>query len=403
LGLSEPSDRNPLLKVRLCVPQRTLAAAEAAVVAAAEAFLPREIKIEVRAFRPPPVLADHALVITELALDKQRHVNGVGCSTTAADAASIAIIETAERASLFQWQPTDVSTQSEASTRAPMLAAGREIGTPLFPDTWPFPRYHRELALRCVTGTDLVSRQPCLVPVALVASVPPPERLRDVTTNGVAAGTNVDEATTRALFEALERDAIMFHWRNKLPFTNGKACATEPGGWVERIATATGPTGVTATVVLLYEPSSRHYGLGSAVGEAALIRARAEARQLAFRSALWPRSRIKHPSRADDHYLLYDGTPRFQRLLQMFRPDQERPDQERNVASRQPLSLEDAIGAVAEAGRQVVRASLRVDERIAIIRVLVTDTYALEGAPATARTPSRAPIEAATYEPHPFG
>jgi ribosomal protein S12 methylthiotransferase accessory factor len=85
---------------------------------------------------------------------------------------------------------------------------------------FPFARFDPEQPIHWVRGFWLDDRSPVWVP-ALPSffnfQVGPLEYFCQVSSNGLAAGASVEDAALRALFELIERDAMMLTWMCRLP------------------------------------------------------------------------------------------------------------------------------------------------------------------------------------------
>jgi ribosomal protein S12 methylthiotransferase accessory factor len=85
---------------------------------------------------------------------------------------------------------------------------------------FPYARFDPGQPIHWTRGFWLDDRKPVWVP-ALPAffnfQVAPQELFCQVSSNGLAAGASVEDATLRALFELIERDAMMLTWMCRLP------------------------------------------------------------------------------------------------------------------------------------------------------------------------------------------
>lgn len=78
----------------------------------------------------------------------------------------------------------------------------------------------RDDVLAWTEGTDLATGAPRWVPTQLVRlGSPPPDEPHGAvsTSSGLAAGRDLDRATTGAVWELVERDAVMCTWRTRTP------------------------------------------------------------------------------------------------------------------------------------------------------------------------------------------
>ncbi len=87
----------------------------------------------------------------------------------------------------------------------------------------PYPQWTPEVQTSWIEGVELPSGEPVDLPAALVYLVSPTPRREDhvtaITSNGLAAGANLNDAILGGLYEMVERDALMITWLNKLPAT----------------------------------------------------------------------------------------------------------------------------------------------------------------------------------------
>jgi ribosomal protein S12 methylthiotransferase accessory factor len=90
---------------------------------------------------------------------------------------------------------------------------------------FPYRRFDADRGIRWEEGRWLDDGSPVLVPSGLVR-LDERDRLCQATSNGLAAGRSIGQATTNALLELVERDAIMAHWLGGRP---GRPLAGEPG------------------------------------------------------------------------------------------------------------------------------------------------------------------------------
>jgi ribosomal protein S12 methylthiotransferase accessory factor len=126
---------------------------------------------------------------------------------------------------------------AEAPPAAPIRASLRALEAALDPRTvglYPARRYRRGFPYRPFAparritweeGRRLDDGSPVLVPSDLVRLVET-DRLCQATSNGLAAGRTIGQATTSALLELVERDALLAHWLTRRP---GRPLAGEPG------------------------------------------------------------------------------------------------------------------------------------------------------------------------------
>ena len=91
----------------------------------------------------------------------------------------------------------------------------RQLESPRF----PFVEFASATRLRFVEGFALDDGSPAFVPSQLAYMsgwFPDEEKIGVATSNGLACGATLEEAILSALFEVLERDAVMLVWKNAL-------------------------------------------------------------------------------------------------------------------------------------------------------------------------------------------
>ncbi|HLJ28968.1 MAG TPA: YcaO-like family protein [Candidatus Angelobacter sp.] len=85
---------------------------------------------------------------------------------------------------------------------------------------FPFARFDPRLPIHWTRGLWLGTNQPVWMPALPTFRnfpAPPHERFCQVTSNGLASGSNLVDAAFRATLELLERDAFMLTWYCRLP------------------------------------------------------------------------------------------------------------------------------------------------------------------------------------------
>jgi ribosomal protein S12 methylthiotransferase accessory factor len=85
---------------------------------------------------------------------------------------------------------------------------------------FPYCRFHRSQPIDWTSANWLHTGEPVWVPALPVFSkllVPAHERFCQVTSNGLAAGADLNDAAMRATLELIERDAFMLSWFCRLP------------------------------------------------------------------------------------------------------------------------------------------------------------------------------------------
>jgi ribosomal protein S12 methylthiotransferase accessory factor len=85
---------------------------------------------------------------------------------------------------------------------------------------FPYCRFDRSQSLHWISGYWLHTGKPVWTPALPVFNnllVPANERFCQVTSNGLATGTDLNDAAVRATLELIERDAFMLSWYCRLP------------------------------------------------------------------------------------------------------------------------------------------------------------------------------------------
>ncbi len=204
-------------------------------------------------------------------------ING-GKGRTDAEARLSAMGEAMERYSALTWthqtlrtglmsenaiSPTDCVLYAEEQ-----YAAGR-----------PYTKWSPDVPISWVSGVDLATGAPTELPASLVFLMgAPPSRndnLAPVSSNGLSAGSDLDQAILGGLYEVIERDALMITWLNKLPAIeidtpNGGCFATRiirhyalHGVQVRLLKL---PTDQAATVIMAIADAGPHSGVRRVVG-----------------------------------------------------------------------------------------------------------------------------------------
>jgi ribosomal protein S12 methylthiotransferase accessory factor len=149
--------------------------------------------------------------------------DGFGDGLTRAEAMLGAVGEAIERYSAARCSKAGLCHATMRSMAGAVLAPpwlglyeGWQYDTPGF----PYVPFDPEQPIDWIAGTWLHDGAPVWVPAFptyLEHAVPPPERFCQVTSNGLAAGADLSDATRRATLELLERDAFMLTWHARLP------------------------------------------------------------------------------------------------------------------------------------------------------------------------------------------
>ncbi|WP_290474167.1 YcaO-like family protein [Leifsonia sp. 71-9] len=168
-------------------------------------------------------------------LGSQANLYNGGGSRSRQAARLAGIGETVERYSAAYLPPAAAAAaaaddhMSIRASRREMLEADRLVWGPeeleLFAEqqyedaSFPFHRLTHDVSIRWRRGREVASDQEIWVPAQLLHFVdawPDEPRIGYVTSNGLACGIQFVEAQLSGLFEAIERDAFMLVWYNRL-------------------------------------------------------------------------------------------------------------------------------------------------------------------------------------------
>jgi ribosomal protein S12 methylthiotransferase accessory factor len=149
--------------------------------------------------------------------------NGAGKGLSAVEAMISAVGEAIEHHAARRHRRADLRRASLAEIndervdpRDLCLYAEAQYTTPGF----PFARFDPDQPIEWARGQWLDSREPVLVPALptfLSFPVPHEERFCQVTSSGLAAGADLEDASFRAVLELIERDAFMITWLTRRP------------------------------------------------------------------------------------------------------------------------------------------------------------------------------------------
>jgi ribosomal protein S12 methylthiotransferase accessory factor len=152
-------------------------------------------------------------------------LTGEGKGATQEDAVWSAIGEGIERYSASMWDPDqllyapfdDIASWA-FDPRCLVLYDDEQYSDP----TFPFTRYELSQPIHWAVGTWLDDRTRTAVPALatfLGFSAPRSEHFAQTTSNGLAAGGSLENATLSAIYELIERDAFMLFWLARRPGT----------------------------------------------------------------------------------------------------------------------------------------------------------------------------------------
>ena len=101
---------------------------------------------------------------------------------------------------------------------------------------FPFEPFEKDTVLRWVRGVSLLKQTEKLVPAALVycnyQAEEQESRICPTNFAGIGCGTSKDRAILAALYEVIERDAMMIWWLNQLAMPRSSPA---PGTWFNRV------------------------------------------------------------------------------------------------------------------------------------------------------------------------
>jgi ribosomal protein S12 methylthiotransferase accessory factor len=159
---------------------------------------------------------------------------GEGKGATRDAAVRSAIGEGVERYAASLWNPDDLiyASLDTLGTRAfdprwLVLYDTEQYETPGF----PFAPFATDRPMHWATGQWLDTGEPVAVPALATYMnfpAPPTEQFGQTTSNGLAAGNSIDDATLRALYELIERDAVMLFWLARLPAQRVSEAGADP-------------------------------------------------------------------------------------------------------------------------------------------------------------------------------
>lgn len=176
---------------------------------------------------PGPELPITATAVMSRYTDGHHHEHettlGSGKGMTRVEAMLGAAGEAIERYSAARYSPADLRRASRVDLAGSVLAPAElclYADEQYARDDFPFAPYDDDAAIDWTAGHWLEDGTPVTVPALPTYfnyRAPPEERFCQVTSNGLAAGSSVDDASARAICELIERDAFMLTWLARLP------------------------------------------------------------------------------------------------------------------------------------------------------------------------------------------
>ena len=180
----------------------------------------------------PPVIYQALLAHFNFRTATELERSGGGKGETETQSILSAIGEALERYCAQHYHPTwflrapfaDISAMALSPVEC-VLYSEAQYARPGF----PFARFNPQQPLSWLRGWTLPDRRELWVPASLTFlnyfGETPPEYLCASTSNGLAAGPDLDSALLGAFYELVERDAMIINWMNRLPAprVNGEA------------------------------------------------------------------------------------------------------------------------------------------------------------------------------------
>jgi ribosomal protein S12 methylthiotransferase accessory factor len=370
---------------------------------------------ELRLVRAPPELLDHTMIVCRAETGAGNELIANGCAVMPGAAAAACVGELVERMATRAWAPSALSVCSQEQ----LLQEGRRVfavddyvGRPIFDGEWPFTRFSPSRELTWIEAEELATRDSVFVPVSLVRMTPASdsESLVETTSAGTAADFTLERATETALFELVERDALMRAWLRSKPLPSvpkdvvealglPQTSLSHPGLELSYLTTRS-EFGPWVALVLLRCAGT--YGAGASARPAfpdRLSRALAEALQGLVINRLAPPRRPLGglPRTFAEHRAYYCDPSRFGSLASL---------ESKETAQRSNLTANAAsvVRRLHERGMSPIRIDLTGDQDHHVVRVLAPRLYAMEADYAAARLPARDPdLQPRRYRPHPFG
>lgn len=248
----------------------------------------------------------------------------------------------------------------------------------------------------CVSAEDLVTRSEVLVPAELVFLPYTPRHggaIFGTSSNGLASGNTVAEATLHGLLEVIERDITSFHYvLDTSKCLLGDTVPDVSREQIEKIRTAGLDICIrempnvfripTFSAEILDAGSVGPVGISGGFGchtlpEVALIRAITEAVQSRLTAIHGGRDDLERPEARISHLEAGDEEEVAFSRFQSLQASSDRAHFDANAGMRAPTSIEDALGDVIdrllECGiRHVCRIILTApDEEVCVVRVIV--------------------------------
>jgi ribosomal protein S12 methylthiotransferase accessory factor len=208
------------------------------------------------------VLGDVAGVLPGLAgISGRGALDGAGSGDELVRAADLAVVEAVERWSSTVVTPDQLvtaSTEELGDTAIDMATVPRCSADELAHPRCPLVPFAPDQRMRWVTGLDLTTGEPVLVPAVMtylgMAQLDPAERWWLPISTGCAAHTDLAAALAGGLLEVVERDALSLTWLHRLPLpeleldlpevAEAAARANRPGAGHTRLFDATLDTGI---------------------------------------------------------------------------------------------------------------------------------------------------------------
>ncbi|WP_107657165.1 YcaO-like family protein [Nocardia suismassiliense] len=375
-------------------------------------------EIDIRYFHSRPELHGHVLLLGQSDLGpNQPSMQVAGCAVDPDAAATSCVGELVERHLGRAWiNPTPKRATVASFEPEDAFPVADYLGAPVFPDRWPYPRFTADRPLTWTQARCYPDGDPIWVPESLVGlgAPAPAERLGEVTTVGLAAGSSYRQAAAHGLYEMLERATVMDYWQTHRAFEllTGAAIVDHTDflatdkmlGWHTQLLQARSAAGTGVAVALTRHTEIPAFGIGlSAHPDPAerLRHALAEAVQVRLLASLQQGNSTDTLTSFQDHLTYYCHPLRFADLDTLVGPPSD------EVIERPTEDDAQLAGRLTEAGSRVIAVELAggTADGPAVVRVRATRLPHMEVRESCACLPAPALTTAATpgpYRPHPY-
>jgi ribosomal protein S12 methylthiotransferase accessory factor len=320
---------------------------------------------------------------------------------TPADARMLALSEAAERfaAAVYDERTFVLDCYDRlAADAVPPAAFALFSGAQYAEAGFPYVPFDRRTRINWTWGYSLLERRRVLVPAAFVYRPywlgGHEARLADLPTTGLACGRSLAEAALYGIYEAIERDAVVITWLNRLTVprvdadrSSWRSIAAGAGaGPALTIHDITTDLGIPVRLAMAIDRAAGTVGLGAAArldAPAATDKAVAEALML---ESIVRAGRTRRPAQApasvdevrtlEDHMTFYRDSERIKELdFLLHAPAPGRPDVSAVVAHGPCEELAVALGALARRSLDAIVVDVTLPEiasaGLRVVRALV--------------------------------